>query len=32
MASVQFAKAGIPEADRRKIVYESGVGMFGLDS
>jgi len=28
----QFAKAGIPEADRRKIVYGNGVRTFGLDS
>jgi len=28
----QFAAAGIPEADRRKIVYENGVRTFGLNS
>jgi predicted TIM-barrel fold metal-dependent hydrolase len=28
----QFALAGIPEADRRKIVYENGVKTFGLDT
>lgn len=28
----QFAAAGIPQADRRKIVYENGVRTFGLDS
>jgi len=28
----QFAAAGIPEADRRKIVYENGVRTFGLDT
>ena len=26
----QFAKAGIPEADRRKIVYENSLKTFGL--
>jgi predicted TIM-barrel fold metal-dependent hydrolase len=26
----QFAEAGIPEADRRKIVYENAKNMFGL--
>jgi predicted TIM-barrel fold metal-dependent hydrolase len=26
----QFAEAGIPEADRRKIVYENARNMFGL--
>ena len=26
----QFAKAGIPEADRRKIVFENGQRAFGL--
>lgn len=26
----QFAKAGVPEADRRKIVYENSRKMFGL--
>ena len=28
----QFAAAGIPEADKRKIVYENGVRTFGLNS
>ena len=26
----QFAEAGIPEADKRKIVYENGKRVFGL--
>jgi predicted TIM-barrel fold metal-dependent hydrolase len=26
-----FAKAGIPEQDRRKIVYENAQKLFGLD-
>jgi predicted TIM-barrel fold metal-dependent hydrolase len=26
----QFAKAGIPEADRRKIVYDNSIRTFGL--
>jgi len=26
----QFAKAGIPESDRRKIVYENAKRVFGL--
>jgi predicted TIM-barrel fold metal-dependent hydrolase len=26
----QFAKAGIPQADKRKIVYDNALATFGL--